>query len=347
MAHYGSVAAAMKELDAKSTAKPLTFSAFAAQWLRDFVDVNNKSSEQYTKRNVLTTHLLPAFGNFPLEAITRVDVERFKAEAQKKGLKAKSINNYLSTLRCCLTTAVDWELLTRAPVIRPLKAMKPSFRYLSQDELGGLVHAAGESVWRDAILIAVRTGVRFGELAALEWSDVDFKTRILTIQRSHNRHETGTPKNSRIRHVPIPSDALALLAAKRRPEGLILRFEGRPLSKTGAYWHLQNICRAAGIKPHGWHVLRHTYASYLTQRGVTSQVLMELLGHQSLAMVLRYAHLAPDAFMSAVAVLDPQGSPQWQPTGNPEPIRSLFTPRSHAFINGFAAVESKKHHAPA
>lgn len=75
-------------------------------------------------------------------------------------------------------------------------------------------------------------------------------------------------------------------------------------SKTKEPGPLAKICRRAGLRHLGWHALRHTYASHLVMRGASVMEVKELLGHSSIQMTMRYAHLSPSARKSAVALLD-------------------------------------------
>lgn len=288
----------------------------------------------------------PALDRLPGYACT-AHIQPFTRSLLAQGLKPKSVNNYLAVLRRCLQTAVEWDLLERIPRFTPLKVMRPSFRFLDEASFQALVTAAGTTLWGDLVLVGARTGLRFGELAALEWSDIDFSQRLMTVQRSISVHTVGAPKNSRIRHVPLSSDALRALAARPREGARVFLHEGRVLNKDSSRRHLHAACLRAGIRPHGWHVLRHTFASHLAQAGVSLQAIMELLGHSSLTMVLRYAHLAPSTFTQAIAALEPKAGPSWQPAGNQTLEFSSSWITAFPRDSSFYAIDSRKHHAGA
>ena len=79
---------------------------------------------------------------------------------------------------------------------------------------------------------------------------------------------------------------------------------GRMLTKNECRRPLHGMCRRAGLRKVGWHVLRHTFASHLAMRGAPLRAIQELLGHASIEMTMRYAHLSPDATKAAVELLD-------------------------------------------
>ncbi len=303
VATHGSVKTALAALTFRDEAMPVTFAVFAERWQREYVAVNNKPSERYTKQIVLRTHLVPMFGQLPLSAITLAKVDQFKQRALERGLAPKSVNNYLTILRKCLSTAVEWEVLAVVPRIRLLKVATPGFRYLSDAEVAALVTAA-YGVWRDMILVGARTGLRFSEMSALDWSDLDLRNGLLTVRHGRVLGQVSSPKNNRIRHVPLTADVRAALAPRQTATGLVFENAGRPVAPQTASVRLHAICERAGIKPHGWHVLRHTFASHLAQRGASLQAIKELLGHSSLTMVLRYAHLAPEYLAQTIRLLD-------------------------------------------
>lgn len=319
---HGSIDAALETLRPKPNGVVPKFAEFAARWLLDYVEVNNKPSEQRAKRRIINSSLNPIFGKMRLNEIKTADTESYKAQELKRGMTAKTINNRLGVLRKCLATAVEWEILDRLPGIRPLKTTPPGFRYLREPEVQSIANACATAAERAMVLFAARTGVRFSELRALEWEDLDLTRRIVTIRRCAVGQDIGTPKSGRIRHIPLTNDVTDVLREIRSntpASGVSLVFPRD--GKMRAYWtsfcHLQEACKRTGIERVGWHTFRHTFASQLVTRGASMKAVQDLLGHSTVNMTQRYAHLAPEALRDAISLLEPVTSGQpavnWTP----------------------------------
>lgn len=283
-----------------------SFTEFSEQWMTAYVMVNNKPSEQRTKRRILNTSLIPFFGKSKLDGIKTVDIESYKAKELQRGMTAKTINNRLAVLRKCLVTAVEWEKLDRVPKVQLLKTTPPKFRYISETEVQTIVSASVTPTERAMVLVAARTGLRFSELRALEWGDIDFSLRLLTVRRCAVLKDVGTPKNGRIRHVSLTIDALKALESIREKSGLVFTFHGKMRVHWSSLCRLQQACKKAGIEPIGWHTLRHTFASQLVNRGATLQAVQTLLGHSTVNMTQRYAHMAPETMRDTINLLEPK-----------------------------------------
>ena len=283
---------------------PPRFEAFAWRWFHTYVETNNKPSEQKAKRLILRNHLIPAFGKQTLDAITPLTVEEFKAARLKRGLAPKSINNFLAVLGKCLRSAEEWGELDRAPRIKLLRVPPQRFDFLSRDEAVCLIEAAQEEPWRAMITVALHTGLRIGELVALDWSDVDCEAGLLTVRRSAFRRHIVSTKSNRIRHVPLTSEAREALRTIERPPGPVFRRSDRAIDDQVARRFLTTLGPQLGFSRLGWHMLRHTFASQLVTAGVSIKAVQELLGHSDVRTTMRYAHLAPSALRDAVRVLE-------------------------------------------
>jgi site-specific recombinase XerD len=148
------------------------------------------------------------------------------------------------------------------------------------------------------VLVSLNTGMRFGELAGLEWPAVDFQSRVLTV--------TGrTAKSMKTRHIPLNAEALDVLTRWRaQTNGKRLVFanpNGDPIKSVKTAW--TKVLNAARITGFRWHDLRHSFASKLVQRGVDLPVLRALLGHSDFKLTLIYAHLDDGQKVDAVARL--------------------------------------------
>lgn len=302
LAETGSI----EDLSVKPAKQSLpTFGEFAERWLETYVLINNKPSEQRTKRRIVRAFLIPSFGSRLLAEIKTQDIEIFKASQLRRGLSAKTVNNRLAVLGRCLSSAIEWEELAELPKIKLLKTVPPKFRYLRDEEVERLTKAMPNDLESAMMLLAVRTGLRFSELRALEWGDLDLGRRILTVSRCAVAHDVGTPKNGKIRHIPLTSDALIALMRLPRSSELIFPNTGRMFVYWTSLCHLQKACVRAGIEPIGWHVLRHTFASQLISRGASLKAIHDLLGHSTISMTQRYAHLAPEVLKDTISLLEP------------------------------------------
>jgi integrase len=140
----------------------------------------------------------------------------------------------------------------------------------------------------------MNTGLRRGELLKLRWCSIDFNHRLLTV-------DGPDAKSRQTRHVPLNEEAISVLRRWReQADGGQRVFD----SSTGFKSAWTQLLKRAEITKFRWHDLRHHFASRLVQRGVPLNTVRELLGHSSVAMSLRYAHLAPDQRHEAVAKLN-------------------------------------------
>jgi len=319
----------LDQLKASEQAKKetgVTFTVFADRWFKDYVIHNNKHSEQLSKACILNKHLKPYFGKMVVKDIGAESIERYKQAKLSTSSCAKTINNQLATLRKCLVVAEEWGVIERVPKVRLLKTTLPPPRYLSDSEIQDLLGTVRNPITRTMILTALRTGMRHGELIALQWDDVDLKNRRICIKRSSVKGVIGTTKNGRVRYAPMTQDLMEALRAI--PHTCDLVFPG--VQKNIMHHAITNrwindAYDAVGIKARGWHVLRHTFASQLVSKGASIKAVQDLLGHATLNMTLRYAHLAPDVLRDTIKLLEP--SPESQP------LEDFCSPAVHHEIN--------------
>ncbi len=292
---------------------------FAEQFISSYAVVNNKPSSVQSKRTILRHHLVPFFGQTRLDRIDARQIERYKA-LKLETLSRKTINNHLTVLRKLLVVACEWNLLDSIPNVKWVKAPKPEFRFLDFKETAQLLAAATcEPMWHTMILVAVRTGLRLGELLALRWRDVDLNARRLVVRRAVAAGVVGTPKSGRQRELPLTESVVLALRAYRHQRGELVfcQVDGAILTKGMCKWPLRRAKKRAGLAELGWHDLRHTFASHLVMRGVPLKAVQELMGHATIEMTMRYAHLAPRVLRAAVDVLDApeEGHKRGTPSG--------------------------------
>jgi integrase len=147
--------------------------------------------------------------------------------------------------------------------------------------------------------VAINTGIRKGSKYGLTWDMVDWSGRMLNIPRT---------KNEEAIHVPLNDAAIVTLKvvhARGEGNGRVFQSEktGEPL-ENGRHWFDDAVIEA-GIKDFRWHDLRHTFASRLRTKGTPLEDIADLLGHKSLTMTRRYAHLWPNNLLAVVSLLKP------------------------------------------
>lgn len=264
----------------------------------------------------------------PLTAITLERLELWKGRRLNSGRRPTTVLRDIFTLSSVLSRAVKCGKLTENPIRRlekPRIDRKPRVRFLDASEEARLrealrlrdvemraVREAGNARRRTrheeplpprsqfgdhltpAVILTMNTGLRRGELLKLRWSSLDFDHRLLTV-------EGGTAKNRQTRHVPLNDEAMSMLTRWREQSEEGPRVFGVMTSFNTAWPHL---LERAKITKFRWHDLRHHFASRMVQVGVPLNTVRDLLGHSSIAMSLRYAHLAPDQRREAVAKLN-------------------------------------------
>lgn len=278
---------------------------FFDTFLKTYAQTENKPSERASKESIVALHLKPFFGEMALGEINESAIAQFKAQQVKKGLKAKTINNQLTVLRTALVCAREWKRLAAVPAIKWLKTDPSPFAFFTFEESERLLQATQREHYA-LVVTALKAGLRRGELLALRWEDVDFRAGKINVRRSSWRGEVTKPKGGRYREIPMsPALAMALKAHRHlRGELVFCNADGSPLTRDQIKRVVPSACKRAGLRILQWHALRHSFASQLVMNGVTLKAVQELLGHATLEMTLRYAHLAPSVHDAAVATLD-------------------------------------------
>jgi integrase len=213
-----------------------------------------------------------------------------------------TLNKYLTVISRVLNLAArEWQLLERNPAADISKKKEPRgrVRFLSDAEREALLDACAASAWPDLhalVLLALSTGARRGELINLKWSHVDLKAARATV------HDT---KNGDSRVLPLVGKALEAVRALKlqnsaRSEYLFPQPSGFP----GPYVYFDGAWRdtlsAAKLNDFRFHDLRHTTASYLASQGCSLLEIADTLGHRTLNMVKRYAHLTQTHKVTAI-----------------------------------------------
>jgi integrase len=304
----------------------ITLGEFIADTFEPWAKANRPRTAAYNlirvRRNFVSWY------SRPIVSITAHDIEAFSVRRLAAGKNPTTVHRDVAALAGVLTRALKLGHVTAnaaRAVERPKIDRTPKVRFLDPPEERRLrdalrardakMIAARRSAnrWRTerghdplpalkhygdhltpAVLVSMHTGLRRGELLALRWASV-----VLTGKNPHLTVEGATAKAGQTRHIPLNSEAVETLKAWQEQSSGERVFD----IATGFKKAWAALLTAAKITVFRWHDLRHHFASRLVQEGVPLNTVRELLGHASMAMTLRYAHLAPDQKREAVARL--------------------------------------------
>ncbi len=312
--------------------KSLKFSEFTEIWKRDYGSKELAPSTYKRYCRMLETRILPYFGHFYINKIKPTDIMQFydllsrdtqlvrkKSNNGKKTLKplsGKTILEHHRLLRAMLHKAIYWQLIVSNPAerVQPPKAMKPKRRYYDDEQckilLENLTTLGEDQIkYKVAIILTVFTGVRLGELMGLEWQDVDFKTGIISINRSSQYLAdkgvfTKTPKTeSSIREVAIPDFVISLLEEYKlwyeeqksiygelwtNSNRLFVQADGKPMyPSTISKWFVKYVAQI-GLPVINFHGLRHTNATLLISQNIDVAVVAARLGHAQITTTFNF-----------------------------------------------------------
>ena len=248
--------------------------------------------------------------------ITKRDINLLILELKRKNLSNKYINCLLGFILAVFNYGIDNDWISKNPVkkIEKLPREKKDPRFLDEEEMELFIKAIQDFPIRKriALLFALFTGVRISELTAVEWQDFDFTKRTILINKQYYKGKLSSPKTYK-------STRILNMCERLRSALLELKSESKVLSKivfcssTGGYmsqdkfvkiW-FKKAMRRIGKPDFNFHGLRHTYATYLIQNGVSIHYVSESLGHSSPQTTLNiYDHILPKVNNMAMDLFD-------------------------------------------
>ncbi|MBF0490199.1 MAG: site-specific integrase [Candidatus Omnitrophica bacterium] len=295
-----------KYLDIKKSKKTL-FEDFALQYIKAYVRLELKA---YRNEEYIVMKIAQEFKGLYLDQINSLMVRQYMAR-RLKDIRPASVNREFQTLKGMYNRAIEWDMFhgkNPAVGIKNFPQNNSRCRWLTDEEQTRLLTCC-EGLTKVLVLIALKTGMRWGEIKALKWTQepcsnyVDFENGIIFI------HE-ALAKTQRSRHIPLSNAVrLALQSVERVPgqQYIFLNPEtNKPIGCIKRSFH--TALRRAGITNFRFHDLRHSFASQLVRNGVDLYIVQKLLGHSTPKMTQRYAHLKHDQLKDAIAKIDIQSS---------------------------------------
>jgi integrase len=259
------------------------------------------------------------FGNRPIGQITRAELQDWQTRKRQTN-KPATVNRIMCRLRNMFNKAVEWELLDESPMerLKFLPENNARLRYLSMEECERLLAACLTPHMRAIATLALHTGMRLGEILSLRGHDLDFSSGHIIVRDS---------KNGKPRHIPMDSTVRDLLSGYTPtscPSHVFPSASGGRLSTVQTAF--RNARARAGIPDLHFHDLRHTFASQWMMNGGDLYVLKDILGHKSIVMTQRYAHLSPSFKQAMVDKMEQMWRKPAQTlavlSGAPSPVRN-------------------------
>lgn len=292
--------------------KKKTVRQLAELWLTSHAEVKKQFSSLERDRSFLKNQIFPAFGARRIDVLTSVQIEQWLGTMRREGLAPKTCNNCLGLLKTILSYgAKRLGMPNPARDVAPIKLPEQDYAYWTENEIDTALRFVAEhaSEKLPAIMVAVYTGMRDGEIWGLRWDCVDLEKRQITVKRSFcvkSRKLKETTKGKRIRRIPIHPKLIDLLAELKNTttdgEQVISGFDFSHAART-----MRTIAKRAGVRSITYHDLRHTFATMYMRQGGSIYTLQALLGHTSIKMTERYAHHKPGYGADAIDFLNYSG----------------------------------------
>ena len=239
--------------------------------------------------------LLSFLGNIKLSDITPLKIEEYKQHRLCKVCNA-TVNRELACLKHMFNKAIQWTMAESNPVreVKMFKERNERKRYLDDDEVARLMECLSERI-KPIVVVALCTGMRKSEILNLKKEDIDFNQRLIFIKNS---------KNGKPRDIPMSEPAYkALKSCSSQSNSQYVFTDENGQRVVNIRTGFNNALKRAGIDNFRFHDLRHTFASHLVMKGNDLLTVKELLGHQTINMTLRYAHLSQSHRRNAVDLL--------------------------------------------
>src|SRR5215831_2714945 len=288
----------------------VTIDSYAQTFLQR-IEQTRKHTTYAEYRKILDRDILPVFRGLDLQDITREKVKGLATTCLRRGQSPKTVQKIIGCLSSLFSHGIEDELLAVNPALKPGKFLPKISKRRKTDPL------TREEV--ALFLCALRTGLRMGELLALQWPDIDWQGRFIEVRRNYTHWKVTSPKSGESRRVDMSRELTQTLKDLLLERQIDAAASGTDIpawvfcSETGGLLHPHNIrdrvfyglLTKAKLRRVRFHDLRHTFASLLLQNGQSPVYVREQMGHSSIQVTVDlYGHLIPGGNKQAVDRLD-------------------------------------------
>ena len=257
--------------------------------------------------DVAFNNMVKIVGDLNIELLTAFHWEKYK-RVRSSNVSPVTTNIELRSLRAAMNRAVDWKLLSSNPFNRQKLCMVPESvpTFFSVEDFEKLIKAIRDIWFKQIAILGVLTGMRRAEIANLQWGDIDFAQKTIRIQ-SNADFKTKAGK----RRVIAVGETVMEMLAQMRPVNAdnsmyVFTLKGKKIKPALLTKKLKKAVKASKVENQRlhFHSLRHTFASWLAQKGTSIYEIQKLLGHTDIKTTQIYAHLLPNELHKTVGQLE-------------------------------------------
>lgn len=302
-----------RSLSTGSSYQPgLKLSEFVQRWITKKVDVTNSIRTKEAYLCDLNNHILPLLGHKGIGHISEECAGELIGIMKDKGLGNRTCNKVLIVLKTVLNDAVKWKYIPQSPIhaYKELKVQERPDFFLSKLQIDQLLIASHSEEIEYLLIATLNTGMRLGEVLGLCWDRVNLNEGYLEVTRTLTRHglsETTKTNSKRTIYLnPVLHEVFKKLwHQQKNPQYVFVKPNGLPFDINHMVQReFKNVLIKAKLPTSiRFHDLRHTFASQFVMAGGKIEVLQKLLGHKTIEMTQRYAHLAKEVMKEASNVV--------------------------------------------
>lgn len=291
-----------KQLEVKEKQKttPISLQQFAMEFLKHSEALHTYWTN-YTYRQTFRS-LKKYFGDvINLDQITAKDISKYVESCINKG-SVHQARKHLINISAALNWAIPQGYLLENPCkgVKKIKTPQKLPIFYSEEDFIKLLSVIDSKDISDLAIFAVNTGMRQMELLKLEWNQINMLDKIVILDNQH--HVT---KGKRVRTIPLNAKAFEVLQTRDKNKTIVFNYNGLPMSQDFLSHKFATYVKRAGINNKlNFHSLRHTFASWLVQAGVSIYEVSKLLGHSDIKTTQIYAHLRGDDLRRSVELLE-------------------------------------------